>query len=161
MAEYEFAEGYAQRALRSACKALALSSPGKHVTLTADTAGWYANTAAYCIALSDLAGARESAREALRLSLRGQDDLSLTIALQHLALIAALANDTQSAALLLGYVDAQFDQLGMNRQYTEQWGHDKLLTSLREVLNDNEIKKLAAEGAAWSEDQAIEEALKV
>jgi predicted ATPase/transcriptional regulator with XRE-family HTH domain len=161
VAESEFAAGHAERALRSACKALALSSPGKHVTLTADTAGWYVNTAAYCIALSDLAGARKSAREGLRLSLRRQDDLSLAIALQHLALIAALANDTQCAVLLLGYVDTQYDKLGMNRQYTEQWGHDKLLTTLREVLNDSEIKRLAAEGAAWSEDQAIEEALRV
>jgi hypothetical protein len=31
----------------------------------------------------------------------------------------------------------------------------------REHLSDAEIEKLAAEGAHWSEDQAVEEALKV
>jgi hypothetical protein len=32
---------------------------------------------------------------------------------------------------------------------------------LHEHLTDPEIEKLAAEGAAWSEDRAAEEALKV
>ena len=35
------------------------------------------------------------------------------------------------------------------------------MAALREQLSDAEIEKLAAEGAAWSEDQAVEEALKV
>ena len=32
---------------------------------------------------------------------------------------------------------------------------------LREQLKKTEIERLAAEGAAWSEDQAVDEALKV
>jgi hypothetical protein len=39
-------------------------------------------------------------------------------------------------------------------------GHDKLMAALREQLSEAEIEKLAAQGAAWSEDQAVEEALK-
>jgi hypothetical protein len=35
------------------------------------------------------------------------------------------------------------------------------MASLREKLSDSEIEKLAAEGAGWSEDQAVEEALKL
>ena len=159
-AESEFAAGHAEQALRLACEALELSSPGNQVAVTADRSGWYVNTAAYRIALGDLAGARESAREGLRLSLRGQDELSLAIALQHLALIAVLAGDIQRGIRLLGYVNRQYDQLGLKREPTEQWGYDKLLIALRETLDDNELKRLAAESAAWSEDQAVEEALK-
>jgi hypothetical protein len=33
--------------------------------------------------------------------------------------------------------------------------------ALRETLSEDEIAQLAADGAAWSEDQAVEEALKV
>ena len=35
------------------------------------------------------------------------------------------------------------------------------MATLREHLSSNKIANLAAEGAAWSEDQAVEEALKV
>jgi hypothetical protein len=35
------------------------------------------------------------------------------------------------------------------------------MAALREQLNAAVIEELAAEGAAWSEDRAVEEALKV
>jgi hypothetical protein len=38
--------------------------------------------------------------------------------------------------------------------------HDPLLLD-RSALSEAQIEKLAAEGAAWSEDQAVEVALKV
>jgi hypothetical protein len=34
------------------------------------------------------------------------------------------------------------------------------MATLREHLSEAETEKLAADGAAWSEDQAVEEALK-
>jgi hypothetical protein len=64
-------------------------------------------------------------------------------------------------AQLLGYVDAQYTALERQRFPTEQWGHDKLMTVLRETLSAEEIADLAADGAAWSEDQAVAEALAV
>jgi hypothetical protein len=57
-------------------------------------------------------------------------------------------------------VDAQYTALGLQREPTEQWGYDKLITALRETLSADEIAQLAAEGAAWSEDQAVAEALR-
>jgi hypothetical protein len=45
------------------------------------------------------------------------------------------------------------------RETTEQWGYDKLLTALQETLSADEIAQLAASGATWSEDPAVEEAL--
>jgi hypothetical protein len=53
----------------------------------------------------------------------------------------------------------QYTALGYKRGTTEQWDYDKLMTALRETLSADEIAQLAADGAAWSEDQAVEEAL--
>jgi hypothetical protein len=58
-------------------------------------------------------------------------------------------------------VDAQNTALGTQREPTEQWGYDKLIAALHETLSEDEIAQLAAEGAVWSEDQAVEEALMV
>jgi hypothetical protein len=57
---------------------------------------------------------------------------------------------------LLGYVDAQYAALGMQREPTERWGYDKLIAALRETLSSDQIAQLAVDGAAWSEDQAVE-----
>ncbi len=122
---------------------------------------WRVNSAAYRIALGDVAGARESGRAGLRLARQARSELFLATALQHLALVAALAGDTRRGARLLGYVDAKYSELGMKREITEQWGHDKLLAMLHETISEDEIKTLATEGAAWLEDHAIEEALEV
>jgi hypothetical protein len=119
------------------------------------------NSAAYLIALGDLSAARDSAREGLRLARRAGLEQFIAIALQHLALLAALGGDARRGGQLLGYVDAQYTALGMQREPTEQWGYDKLMAVLHETLSADEITKLAADGAAWSEDQAVEEALAV
>jgi len=81
--------------------------------------------------------------------------------LQHLALLSALGGDARRGAQLLGHVDGQYSALGMQREPTERWGYDKLMAALRETLSADEITAFAAEGAAWSEDQAVEEAFKV
>jgi predicted ATPase/class 3 adenylate cyclase len=158
MGELEFAMGDPERALHFANEALDLASLGKNLQSIANA---HVNSAAYRIALADLSGARESARKGLRATREVRHELQFIIALQHLALLAALSGDTRSGAQLLGYVDAQYDQLGNKREPAEQWGYDKLLAALHETLNEDEFKKLAADGAAWSEEQAVEEAMKV
>ncbi len=158
MAELEFAEGDSEQALRLANEGLEIDLRGKNAM---NIARDYNNIAAYRIALDNLGGARESAREALRFARQLQYELDIVVALQHLALLAALGGDPRRGAQLLGYVDAHYAQLGMQRESTERWGYDKLLAPLRESLSDDEVANLAAQGAAWSEDQAVEEALKV
>jgi len=81
------------------------------------------------------------------------------MSIQHLELLFALQRQPRRAARLLGYVDEQFNQMGYSRECTERWGYTKLMGVLREGLSDDEIEALAAEGAAWSEDRAVEEAL--
>jgi tetratricopeptide (TPR) repeat protein len=158
MAELEFAADDPAQALRLATEALEIHVRGKNATAAAIG---YNNIAAYRIALGDVTGARDSAREGLRLAGQIQDEQWAAIALQHLALLAALDGDPRRAAPLMGYVNARFDQIGTQRQSAEQWGYDRLLARLRGKLSKGEIKNLAAEGAAWSEDHAVEEALKV
>ncbi len=73
----------------------------------------------------------------------------------------ALSGQTQTPARLLGYINVQLQENGMKREFTEKWAYEHLLGKLREHLSEVEIKKLAAEGAEWSEDQAVEQALRI
>jgi tetratricopeptide (TPR) repeat protein len=157
LAELEFADGHLEQALRAASEALEIHVRGKNATSIALD---YSNIAAYRIALDDLTGARDSVREGLRVARLVRDEPLIPVTLQHLAVLAALGGNARSGAQLLGYVGAQYAALGMRREPTEQWGFDKLMAALRKTLSADEIATLGAEGAAWSEDQAIEEALK-
>jgi predicted ATPase/Tfp pilus assembly protein PilF len=156
MAELEFADGHPEQALRDASEALETALRGKN---TSSIANGYVNSAAYRIAVGDLTGARNSASEGLRVARQARNVQLIAFALQHLALLAGLGDDARRGAQLLGYVDAQYSALGMQREPTEQWGYDKLMAALRETLSENEIATLGAEGAAWSEDQAVTAAL--
>jgi predicted ATPase/class 3 adenylate cyclase len=158
MAELEFGDGHPEQALQAASEALEIYVRGKNA---GDIAAGPTNSAAYRIALGDLSAARDSAREGLRVARQARVEQVIAIALQHLALLAGLGGNARRAAQLLGYVDAQYIALGIARQPTEQWGYDKLMAALRKHLSEDEIAQLAADGAAWSEDQAVEEALKV
>jgi len=157
-AELEFADGCPDVALRFAIEALEISMRSKD---SLGKAVGHNNAAAYRIALGDMDGAREAAREGLRWARRMQESLLIAWSVQHLALIGALHDDARDAARLIGYVDAQYEVLRSSREPTEKWGYQKLMVTLRERLGDAEIERLAAEGAAWSEDRAIEEALSV
>ncbi len=157
MAELEFASDDPMQALRYANQALAIVATGRTLALTAM---WHANSAIYRVAVGDLAGATESARSAVELAQPEQDNLSVATALQHLALLASLAGDKRRAAQVLGYVNKQYDRFGITRGHTEQWGYTKLVTALREELMDDEIAERAIEGGSWTEDRAVEEALK-
>ncbi|MGA9943736.1 MAG: tetratricopeptide repeat protein [Candidatus Cybelea sp.] len=158
LAELEFGDGQVERALGLASEALEIRTGGKNAT---DLATRYLNITAYRIASGDVDGAREAAREGLRWARQAQYAVSSAVALQHLALLLALRGEVNDAARLIGYVNVQFKELGNEREATEKWGYEKLVAALREQLSEAEIEKLAAEGAAWSEDQAVDEALKV
>lgn len=156
MAELEFATGHPEQALHFVRDALELESRGKNAFFIALS---HNNSAVYRIALGDLAGAHESAREGLRVARQAQAELELLVCLQHLALLAVVAGNAQRGAKLLGYVDGHYDRLRQKREPTEQWGYEKLTAALHERLSNDEITKLTSEGATWSEDQAVDEAL--
>jgi len=158
LAELEFADGHVEQARRLGNESLDIFARGKNaMNLASD----YNNGAAYGIALGDVDRAREGAREGLRWARQAQWALGIATALQHFALLEALRVNVHGAARLIGYVDAQYKELEYEREVTEKWGYEKLMATLREHLSEAEIEKLTAEGEAWSEDRAVEEALKI
>jgi predicted ATPase len=158
LAELEFADGRAEQALRLVSEAVEIYARGKNAPLLATG---YNNSAAYLIALKDASGAREAARAGLRWALQAQYSAGVAIVLQHFALIATMCGKTHDAARLIGYVNVQYEKIGTQRESTEKWGYEKLMAEVREQMGDSEIDNLAAEGAKWSENQAIEEAMKI
>src|SRR5579872_744698 len=159
LGEIEFAEGHPEQAVRLVSEALAMD-PRRGVD-TLNVAVYRANSAVYQVALGDIDGALASAREGLGFARQAQDALMMAFSLQHHAMLVALLGKQHVAAKLLGYVDVQLKELGASRGPTEQWGYEKLMVTLREHLSEAEIEKLAAEGKVWSEDHAVEEALKL
>jgi predicted ATPase/DNA-binding CsgD family transcriptional regulator len=158
LAALEFADGNVGQSVRHANEAAQILS---RVRSSALKAALYNNITAYCIAVGDLSEAYAAVRQALHWAQGEQDSLRVAIAVQHLALLTALRGNRQRAAILMGYVDTKYKELGMEREPVEAWGHDKLMAALREHLSDAELETLAAEGAVRSEEQAVEEALMV
>jgi predicted ATPase len=158
LAELEFAEGHPEKALRLVTESLEINLRGKNAM---DIAMFCTNGAAYRIALGDFLGARELARKGVDFARQAQSGLNVAIGLQHLAAIGAYNGDTDRAARVLGYVDSEFGRLRYEREGTEQWSHDKLEAALRAALAEDRLAVLAAEGAGWSEDQALDEGRKL
>ena len=50
-------------------------------------------------------------------------------------------------------------RIGPNASRPSNWFCDKLVSALRAKLSADDLAELSAEGAAWSEDQAMQEAL--
>ena len=156
LAELEFADGQPSRALQLVNESLVIRSRSKERT---DLAIDLNNSSAYHIALGELDEARESAREALRWAQAEQNSWNTAVALQHLAHLATLRGNGHLGARLLGYVNKRFDDLSLQRETTEEWEYGKLSAALCQLLSDAEVAKLDRQGASWTEDQAVQEAL--
>ncbi len=167
LAEAEFHEGNAVEALQLENEALATYRTFNHKLGAAIS---LCNVAAYLIALERYEEARISGQDGLAAARDAQWEAGVAWGLQHLAATAALRpgddaeharGDRLRAARLLGYVDARLDAIEALRQYTEEQEHDKMLSALRAALGDDELAKLKAEGASWTEDRAFADALAI
>jgi len=119
------------------------------------------NQAAYRLALGDVTGAREAARDVLTGSRRGLPAGSLDAALQHLAAVATLNGDSRSGALLIGYVNSRNRTRGYEREVTERHVYDIVLRALMAALPIEERDELIAEGERIDEESALELALAI
>ena len=104
----------------------------------------------------ELAEALAAASEGLPLRKEGGH---AWVALNHLALRAALADKVANAARLAGYADATHAAKDAPRQPNEARARDRLQGLLRENLSPDELERLLAEGARMSEDEACRLAL--
>ncbi len=158
IAELAFAEGDATKAVAKGRESAGLRHKTKNAVGIANA---YSNLTAYQLALGDSAGAKADARVALHHAREGQTTNMLMCAMQHVALIKAREGDVQNAARLLGYVDKMFEESGFWREPTEKWSYDQLMATLGAKLKGDEVSALASQGAAWTEEQAVEEALRL
>ena len=160
----EFQAGNAELALGHATDALATF---RAIDFSPGIVGVLHAMATYLVALARYDEAEENAREAL--ALRWEHDLTITTQhLLHLGATAALRPQPSlerrgrahaRAARLLGFVDAHFAAGAVLQDAEEQQEYDRALAALRRALGAATIAKVMAEGAAMTEEQAIEEAL--
>lgn len=154
LGDFEFQCGNFQRAVEYANEALLQSEPGQVMRLTANLR---CNRASYRIALNRLDEAADDAYAALLILQDVQSHSLIAIAVQHLALLAAISGDYRRAARWTGYVDAFFSSSGVGREATETWGRSKLEQTLRDKLSQDELLEASAEGGKLKEPQILEE----
>jgi predicted ATPase/DNA-binding XRE family transcriptional regulator len=146
LAETEFALGDVQRAAERALSNL-MQEEGMTKTMRATQ---QANLAVYLLALDK----PDDARSMALASVAESDTDYAAIPLQHLAAILAPSHP-ESAARMLGYVEKVFAATPYMRQRTEQYTYDRLIATLRDTLDDDEIAQLGRQGAAMNEEQVL------
>lgn len=115
----------------------------------------------YSLMAGEVENARNHARSVLALS---RDELlphGIPAALQVLAGAATQRGEREAAARLLGYAEARFPELPIPRNLHVEVDPKCFIQPLLDYFGDARLAQLMAEGAAWSEDQAVEEALKI
>jgi hypothetical protein len=87
--------------------------------------------------------------------------------MQHLVAAAILANNArdglimQRAAQLLGSIDESASRRALQRDITERREYDKILDQLHRALGQTASRRYMADGKAWLEERAVEEALAI
>ena len=156
VAEVEFGRGNVERALDMARNLLPTLAPWDRI----GRALTQANIAAYLIMLGRYDEGRQSAREAIK-DARPAGPITYAESIQHFAAIAAGQKDWQRSARLLGYCERAYKELDTHLDFTERQEYDKLVALLEQQLSADSLASLRAEGAALSDDQVYDEALKV
>ena len=163
----EFRAGNTELALRHATDALVIFrafSSARAVVITLNS------MAMYLVSLARCAEAEKRAHEALDLARAHHLDVHVANALQHLAAVATFRPRSAEerwptvcvqSARVLGFIDARLAAMGSGREDGEQHEYDRALAVLREALGANAVAKLITEGAALTEEQAVEEALTI
>jgi tetratricopeptide (TPR) repeat protein len=117
-----------------------------------------ANLASYLLSDGNTALARQAAGESLREARALAWPGAIVRASEHLALVAALEGEAELAARLLGFTEAFYAKGSASREWTEQVTHQRLVAELARQLPPARLSDRMAEGAGWSEVQAIEAA---
>ncbi|MGZ3549639.1 MAG: ATP-binding protein [Vulcanimicrobiaceae bacterium] len=162
LAETELAAGDIEAAVRSGNDAAFAAGKIGAKDIRANAS---CNLAGYLLLLQRWDEARERARDALLWARELQNNVIVSWAMQHLAAVAALrvpdAENLARAARLVGYVDASVAAYDAPRDYNEQQEYQSVVAALGEGLSANELPMLFAEGRAWTEDRAVEEAMNI
>jgi predicted ATPase/DNA-binding winged helix-turn-helix (wHTH) protein len=160
MAELHCAEGRIAVAISVAQEALACLGPSQaRSAWVQHIAG---SIASYRLAEGNVEAARPIIVERLTAARLMGLAHEILANIERLALIAALEGRHESAARLLGYVEAALTQSSVVRSFGSKTVHDRLVTVLRGSSRPQaELDRLAARGAALDEDAIMAEAMAV
>ena len=114
-----------------------------------------ANLAESHFALGELCEAKEAARNAIVKALESESMVNALSAAQHLAAVAAAQGHTETAARLVGYVDAALKRVDSASGPEETYTRDAAMEVLRGKVTDAELQVLLGEGAALTDDEAF------
>jgi tetratricopeptide (TPR) repeat protein len=153
LGELEFWKGDADRALELARESAEIIGPQPYIPFN--------NIAAYLLFLGRSEEARTATRTALRFARDAQVASHVAVSVAYLGHVAVTRGDSRLAARLLGYASGVWPRLGINLEYTERVTNDNLMALLREKLSADELAQLVKEGEGLTEDQVVEEALKI
>jgi predicted ATPase/class 3 adenylate cyclase len=113
------------------------------------------------IALDDIAGARAAGRTAMSNAIATGDEKYIADIALHLGCVAARSDRMIEAARLFGYCRHLYESAGLPHKIKVFQPGMWLAKWLDERFDAAEIARMTAEGAAWPETRAIEEALQV
>jgi len=116
------------------------------------------NIAACFLAIGDAPKSEPYVREALTLAVKNRHPVLTAMAISYIALIAG-ARDPAQAARLAGYAEERLGAAEWQRVAFERALFDRFYDSLSHTLGEAELARLLREGSAWSDEQAVTQAL--
>ncbi len=116
------------------------------------------NLAAYLLAADRVEDARLIARTALHEAIALDWRAAIVRLVEHLALVAALTDQTATAARMLGYSVAFYETGAASREHTEMATFDRLSALVSSAVPQHSLQRLMAEGAEWTGEQAAQNA---
>ncbi|MDW9451787.1 adenylate cyclase [Sinorhizobium meliloti] len=155
MGELEFAAGDIDAAVATARKLI----ESDHANRRQLTLG-LGNLTAYLLAGNHLTEAKLTAFNGLRKAQAIGFPAAIARMIEHLALIGAIEGDHERAALLAGYTESFYARDTASREVTEQVGYDRLCEMLFRDVPAPLLAELRAEGAALTEAEVIQLALR-
>ena len=159
----EFRAGNLERALKRATDAVGIAPPGSYIRIS--PLNWLSR---FLVEFARYDEAKETSRELLALAREYHLDIQATWTLDLLACVAILRAQESvdrapsiyaNASRVLGFVDARLESLEAVRDFIEQPQYDRALAVLRETLGADALANLMAEGAAATEEEAVDAAL--
>ena len=150
LAELDAAEGRLEAAVARARESEAIHRQGGNERFLNVT---LANLTGYLLELGDVAAARATGAEALRLARLHGDSFLFNAVVERLALAAASSGDARRAARIAGYCDAMYQLDSSARERIEQRTWLNLTRRLDALLAPADKAALFAEGAGWDEEQ--------
>ena len=152
-AELAFAEGSTDEAITITNAMLSSGTCNRRQKVLGLT-----NLAAYLLAADRVEDARLIARTALHEAIALDWRAAVVRLIEHLALIAALFEQTATAARMLGYSVAFYETGAASREHTELATYDRLLGLVSSAVPQHRLERLMAEGAEWTGEQAAQNA---